>query len=321
MKALKPYVSKIKAKYKDNEEAVNRATGKLYEDAEQNPLAGCLTSLAQLPIFLGLYRGVRLLAVDGELREPFLWIPSLEGPVSGPDYRGLDWLVQGWTPNPDGSGLPIPQLGWETTLAFLVMPVALVFLQGLTMQVLQPAMDENASEDEKKQMEDSQRLLKFLPLMIGFFSVQVPAGLTIYWAASNIFTLTQSLVVRAYYTANPPDIQLPDYWDALDGKDFDSMTPDERREAAKQGMSVGPSFDDLVDEARFHSFIERVPIRHESAAWKRLEGQSNMVVPTELKEWVSMEPQHHVVAEPEANGVADDQQAAQPTATVESSSP
>ena len=34
----------------------------------------------------------------------------------------------------------------------------------------------------------SQQILKFLPLMIGFFSLNVPAGLTLYWFANNILS-------------------------------------------------------------------------------------------------------------------------------------
>ena len=237
IKALKPYVTEIKEKFKDNTDQQNRAIGKLYEDANQNPLAGCLVSILQLPIFLGLYRGVRLLAEDGKLNEPFLWIPSLEGPVTAPDYRGLDWLVTGWENN-------VPQLGWETTLAFLVMPVVLVLGQAFTMSILTPPIDDSMSDDEKEQMEKSQIVLKFLPLLIGFFSLQVPAGLTIYWFTSNGFTLLQSLAVRAYYQANPPQIELPDYWDALE--DLDNMSADEKRQAAKAGIAVGPKFEDLL---------------------------------------------------------------------------
>ena len=128
MKRLQPYIAEIIEKFKDNERARNQAIGKLYEDAQQNPLSGCLTSLAQLPIFLGVYRGVRYLAVEDKLREPFFFIPSLEGPVSPPRYAGLDWITQGWTTLTEG-GLPVPPLGWETTVAFLVMPVVLVLLQ------------------------------------------------------------------------------------------------------------------------------------------------------------------------------------------------
>jgi YidC/Oxa1 family membrane protein insertase len=289
MKVLKPYISEISERFKDNEDAKNRAIGKLYEDADQNPLAGCFTSLAQLPIFLGLYRGVRLLAQEGSLDESFLWIPSLQGPVSPPDYRGLDWLTLGWTSSADG--FPTPSMGWETTLAYLAMPLTLVVLQSITLKALQPPVDENMGQEEKEQMEKSTGFLKFLPLLIGFFSLQVPAGLTIYWFTSNIFTLSQSLAVRAYFAANPPKIELPEYWDsALEKRDFKDMTPEERRKASEAGIRVGPTFQDMMDEAKFHCVVERLPLRQDSLAWKRLqEGNADALVPPELEDWVAAE--------------------------------
>jgi YidC/Oxa1 family membrane protein insertase len=275
MRALRPYVTEIKEKYKGNQDAINRVTSKLYEDAEQNPLAGCGVSLAQLPVFLGLYRGVRLLAMDGELEEPFLWIPSLQGPVSPPDFRGMDWLLKGWHFDSSLSPVPFePSLGWEMTLAFLVMPCVLVLLQTLTMRALQPPVDETSmTAEEKETLDRTQGFLKFLPLMIGFFSLQVPAGLTIYWFTSNLFTLSSSLGVKAYYRANPPKINLPDYWETTvlaKDKDPASMTPEERRAAAEAGLRIGPSYEDYVDEAKFHPFVERGPIRVDSPSWKRL---------------------------------------------------
>ena len=320
MKALRPYMSEIKVKFKGNDQAIQRATGKLIEDAKQNPLSGCFLSLVQIPVFLGLYRGVRLLALDNQLNEPFLWIPSLEGPVSPPDYTGMGWLLQGWKASTDGGFPYVPQMGWETTLAFLIMPVVLVVLQSTTMSVLQPPMDENLSEEEKKTMESTQNVFKFLPLLIGFFALQVPAGLTIYWFTSNIFTLTQTLGVRAYFKANPPKIELPDYWESALGENSDDMTPEERRKISEAGIRVGPTFSDLVEEAKFHSIIERPSIRHESAAWQRLSMASTattggaMELPTDLQEWV----QNGTVTNSEVgvNGSAGTQHEPSPTATL-----
>eukprot|EP01082_Thalassiosira_pseudonana_P011122 g10015.t1.1.5e17418a g10015 g10015.t1 contig4:1057785-1059294(-) len=238
MKALKPYQQKIKEKYTDKN-MQNRAISKLFEDAQANPLAGCVTSFAQIPIFLGLYRSVTRLAQEGRLDEPFLWIPSLQGPVTAEtNYRGTEWLTQGWV---DG----VPPLSWETTLAFCVMPVLLVLGQSFTMNVLQQPDDDSQDEETKKQMESTKTILKFLPLMIGFFSLQVPAGLTIYWFTSNLFTVSQSLIIRGYYAANPPEVKLPDYWGALDKGD--ELTADEKRAAAMAGLSTGPTFDQLME--------------------------------------------------------------------------
>jgi len=281
MKALKPYQKKIKDKYSD-QNMQNRAISKLYEDADQNPLAGCITSFAQIPIFLGLYRSVTRLAAEGRLDEPFLWIPSLEGPVSAENnYRGMEWLTEGWT---DG----IPSMGWEGTLPFLIMPVVLVLMQSVTMQVLQPPEDESASEEEKESLASTKKLLKFLPLMIGFFSLQVPAGLTIYWFTSNLMSVSQSLVIRGYYAANPPKVELPDYWDALDKGD--EMTADEKREAAMAGLSTGPTFDELLDDAKFHYVVKRDPLRANSEAWSRAESSGSSSIPEEMIAWVGAVP-------------------------------
>mmetsp|Transcript_9890 Transcript_9890/g.11526 ORF Transcript_9890/g.11526 Transcript_9890/m.11526 type:complete len:469 (-) Transcript_9890:126-1532(-) len=277
IKSLKPYQDEIKRKFKDNKDMQNKATAKLFEDANTNPLAGCLVSILQLPILLGLYRGVTLLAKDGKLQEPFLWIPSLGGPVSAPEYRDMDWLTSGWV---DGA----PSLGWETTLAFLVMPIILVLTQSFTMSMLTPEIDEKMAPDEREQMERTQGIFKFLPLMIGFFSLQVPAGLTIYWFTSNLFTLGQSLGIKAYYKANPPNIELPDYWEDLD--DLENMSPEDKRKAAAAGMSVGPKWEDILDEAKYHYLVERVPLREGSDAWKRAQ-ENNTPIPEEMVSWVN----------------------------------
>jgi len=286
-KALKPYIDEIGVKFKDNENRKNQLVGKLYQDADQNPLAGCFLSLVQLPLILGLYRGVRLLAVDGKLDEPFLWIPSLEGPVTAEtDYRGLDWLTQGWT---QIDGLWTPSLGWETTLAFCVMPVVLVLGQKLTMEALQPPEDANDSMDDeaKEQMDNTKKFLKFLPLLIGFFSLQVPAGLTIYWFTSNFFTLATAVTVRKYYEKNPPEIELPEYWDQL-GDDENEMTAEERRSAAKAGISKGPKIEDWIANARFHTLVERdnFSIRQDADSWKEANVGGKLVIPTEFQMWV-----------------------------------
>jgi len=282
IKALKPYQDDIKEKFKDNKDMLNRATAKLFEDANANPFAGCLVSLIQLPILLGLYRSVTGLARDGQLQEPFLWIPSLEGPVSAANnYRGMQWLTEGWV---DGH----PAMGWEYAGAFLIMPVVLVLGQKLTMDALTPPEDDkdqsNMTAEEKDTADRSKFILKFLPLLIGYFSLQVPAGLTIYWFTSNLFTLGQSLVIRGYYKANPPVIELPDYWEALG--DVSKMSQEDKIEAAKAGVPLGPKWEDIVDDAKFHYVVERPALREASPSWQNASADRNTFVPTEMAAWV-----------------------------------
>jgi YidC/Oxa1 family membrane protein insertase len=76
---------------------MNQKIAELYQQNEVNPLAGCLPSLVQIPVFIGLYRSVLDLAKQNKLGESFLFLPSLQGPTYGADpAHGSDWILQGW---------------------------------------------------------------------------------------------------------------------------------------------------------------------------------------------------------------------------------
>ena len=62
MKSMKPQQDIIKRWYGDNKDLLNMETGLLFEKFDVNPLAGCLPSLAQIPVFLGVYYSVTAIA-------------------------------------------------------------------------------------------------------------------------------------------------------------------------------------------------------------------------------------------------------------------
>mmetsp|Transcript_47759 Transcript_47759/g.154964 ORF Transcript_47759/g.154964 Transcript_47759/m.154964 type:complete len:420 (+) Transcript_47759:14-1273(+) len=182
MQAIGPAAKALQEKYRDRDPArLNVELQKLYQDNEVNPLAGCLPAFAQIPLFIGLYRSLLLLAKEDKLEQPFLWLPSLEGPVA--DYQqGIGWLTE-WV---NGA----PKFGWADTAAYLVLPVLLVLSQYASMELLTPKSDDPAQAQ-------SQAILKFLPLMIGWFSLNVPSGLGLYWLTNNIVTTASTLAIRA----------------------------------------------------------------------------------------------------------------------------
>ena len=61
------YTEKIKEKYPDNKELQQQLIVRLYQDTDTNPLAGCLPSLAQIPLFIALYRSVLNLALNDKI--------------------------------------------------------------------------------------------------------------------------------------------------------------------------------------------------------------------------------------------------------------
>lgn len=186
MQALQPTIKEIQAKYQSNPEVMNQKIAAIYQTNEVNPLAGCVPSLLQIPIFIGLYRAVLTLAKNDKLNEPFLWLPNLEGPTYGADpSHGSDWILSGWA---NGA----PALGWDDTLAFLTIPVILVLSQSLSMNLM-------ASKDQEQPA-----FLKFLPLLIGWFSLNVPAALGIYWVANNFITTALTLQIRSSFEPMVP---------------------------------------------------------------------------------------------------------------------
>eukprot|EP00567_Pseudictyota_dubia_P018500 CAMPEP_0197433748 /NCGR_PEP_ID=MMETSP1175-20131217/1573_1 /TAXON_ID=1003142 /ORGANISM="Triceratium dubium, Strain CCMP147" /LENGTH=443 /DNA_ID=CAMNT_0042962227 /DNA_START=62 /DNA_END=1393 /DNA_ORIENTATION=+ len=189
MQVLQPTIKELQAKYQSNPEVMNQKIAEVYQTNDVNPLAGCIPSLVQIPVFIGLYRAVLDLAKANKLDEPFLWLPNLEGPTYGADpATASDWLFKNWV---DGA----PSLGWDDTLAFLSIPVFLIVSQFLSMQLMQP----------KNQTQEQPFILKLLPLLIGWFSLNVPAALGIYWVANNIITTALTLQIRA----GLPDAPLP----------------------------------------------------------------------------------------------------------------
>ncbi|GJP44921.1 hypothetical protein CLOM_g4321 [Closterium sp. NIES-68] len=192
MQNLAPKVKAIQTKYAGDQERTQLETSRLYKQAGVNPLAGCLPTLATLPVFIGLYQALSNVAKEGVLTEGFFWIPSLAGPTSiaaRDSGSGISWLF----PFIDG----VPPLGWEATAAYLVLPVLLVASQFYAMQIMQPPQSDDPAQ------KNTQVILKFLPLMIGWFSLSVPSGLSLYWFTNNLLSTGQTIYLRKMGGAKP----------------------------------------------------------------------------------------------------------------------
>ncbi|PNT73805.1 hypothetical protein BRADI_1g01900v3 [Brachypodium distachyon] len=170
MRSLQPQVKAIQERYAGDQERIQLETARLYKLSGVDPLAGCLPTLVTIPVWIGLYRALSNVANEGLLTEGFFWIPSLAGPTTiaaRQSGQGISWLF----PFTDGH----PPLGWSDTLAYLVLPVLLVISQYVSAQIMQPSQSNDPSQ------QGAQAALKFLPLLIGYFALSVPSGLSLYW--------------------------------------------------------------------------------------------------------------------------------------------
>lgn len=196
---LAPLQQKIQQKFAKDDETKNKLLTQLFQAAQVNPLAGCFPALVQIPVFISLYRALTNLVAAHKLNEPFLWIPDLQGPVYAESpSKSMDWITSAISGN--------PELGWHDTLAFLSLPLILFVSQSISTKLLTPPKDPNRVMSEQEQF--SQNLINFLPLMVASFSINVPAGLSVYWIVNNILTTIITVSIRGTIQHEPFPVEV-----------------------------------------------------------------------------------------------------------------
>lgn len=238
MQNLQPKIKAIQERYAGNQERIQLETSRLYKQAGVNPLAGCLPTLATIPVWIGLYQALSNVANEGLLTEGFFWIPSLGGPTTiaaRQSGSGISWLF----PFVDGH----PPLGWQDTVAYLVLPILLVVSQYVSMEIMKPPQTNDPAQ------KNSLLVFKFLPLMIGYFSLSVPSGLTIYWFTNNVLSTAQQVWLRKFGGAKP----------VIDENAGGIITAGRAKRSASQPARDGERFRKLKDEEKKKKLSKALP--------------------------------------------------------------
>lgn len=178
-KELQPKIQELQKKYGKDREKLAAEQMKLYQEAGVNPLSGCLPLVVQMPILFGLYSA--LIALGPRLNDArFFWIPDL----GFPQYTaGMSWI-----PDLFSSGQYV-RLG-----AYLILPILLIITQVFMQKYMTPTTPTTGDDSQAGMMK---QMTTIMTLMFGFFTLQVPAGLTLYWVTSNLLQmLQQSMVMR-----------------------------------------------------------------------------------------------------------------------------
>lgn len=173
MQRLAPQVEKIREKFKEDSARLNREMMDLYKRNHVNPLGGCLPTAIQFPILYGLYEAL-LNAV--ELRHaPFIgWIRDL----SAPDCFPVPWMPK--VPFLDCHGIPV-----------------LVLLMGVSTYVQQAMMPKPADPNQQKMM-------MWMPIFFTVLFVALPAGLSLYYFASNLLGIIQQFFLNREFKQYAP---------------------------------------------------------------------------------------------------------------------
>lgn len=192
IRQLAPEVRRIKEKYKHDRARQYEEQKKLYDKHDVNMLgglSGCVPMLLQAPIFMAMYAVLqgcdKLLGGTCEVGNNI--------PTGSPLHDAiLDGRATFLSMNLNLSPAQVWNEGAFLTLlpyAFLVLVMGVtMFFQSRQMMRMQPAGGD-------PQMVQTQKIMQFMPLMIVFFSINFPAGLTVYWTASNVWTIGQQFVL------------------------------------------------------------------------------------------------------------------------------
>ncbi|MHC4180860.1 MAG: membrane protein insertase YidC, partial [Planctomycetota bacterium] len=203
MQKLNPEMAKLKEKYADDKDTLNREMMKFYRQQGATPLLGCLPMLLQMPIWIALYTGIS--ASVGLRHAAFLpvWITDLAAP---------DALFS-WSQ-------PLPLIGTSFNLLPILLTVAMFFQTKLTPQMSQPS----AAADDRAQQQ--QKMMRYMmPGMMLIFFYPAPSGLTLYIMSSTAAGVLDSILIRRHIRAKEAIEAAHETTIALPGKGARSSRP------------------------------------------------------------------------------------------------
>lgn len=175
---LQPKLEEIKKKHKGDQEVIQQKTMELYREAGVNPLGGCLPTVIQFPILIGLYQ-----AITRSLAASPIQLLDLSQHI----YQTLPAFLS-WLPNAQ-SLIPLnSRFLWLDLAApdpYYILPALVVISTFLQNKLMTPP----SADPNQASMSRSMQLT--MPLFIGYISLNFPAGLSIYWVASNLAGFAQ----------------------------------------------------------------------------------------------------------------------------------
>jgi YidC/Oxa1 family membrane protein insertase len=174
MGKMGPEIERLKKKYGDDKDELNKAMMQVYKEQGFTPVLGCLPMFLQMPIWIALYAALNS---TFELRqEPFLWGFTWIDDLARPD-RLIEWN-------------PI-RLFWGIEIgAFNILPILLAVVFYLQ-QEFTPKPPATTPEQVQQQ-----KMMKWMSLLFPVFLYNGPSGLNLYILTSTTIGIIESKRIR-----------------------------------------------------------------------------------------------------------------------------
>lgn len=167
MKKIQPELDKLEKKYANKDQndrevmmAKSQEMMAIYKKNNFNPMAGCLTSFLQLPIFIAFLEAIN--RVPAIFEENFLGLHLGTSPSVG-----------------IGSG------NWLYLIVIILVGASTWF-----------AFTKSASTGAGANQKQTKMMMNGFAIMITVMSIFMTTALGIYWTVSNLFTLVQNYLVK-----------------------------------------------------------------------------------------------------------------------------
>ncbi len=191
MQEIQPLVKDLQKKHKDDRQALNEEMVALYKEKGVNPAAGCLPMIIQMPIWFSLFRLLRSFQSD---TNPTEYLPQsgdlgtaiLDGNTR---FLGMDMVRSPSSAIADGI---------VTALPYLVL-VVFIIVTGYYQQaqLTKRRAKDGSAVNDTPQAKQMQTFTKVLPVLFGFISYGLLAGVDLYIASGQIVRIgQQAFIIR-----------------------------------------------------------------------------------------------------------------------------
>jgi YidC/Oxa1 family membrane protein insertase len=192
MQRIQPEMRRLQQQHRGDRQQLNEEMMKLYQEHKVNPMASCLPLLAQMPIFLVMFRVLHKLTekdADGTFNPSYISKTSRL-------YQSLDKKTEMLSFGLDLAQKPIDVIrdspGKGIIYALLVILLGgLYFVQQRMVASRTPATGMSPGQ---------QKLMQYLPVGFAFFQLFFPVGLVIYYITQTLVRIAQqAYITRRFY--------------------------------------------------------------------------------------------------------------------------
>lgn len=213
-KKMQPLLQDLQNKYKDDQERMAQEYQKLVRENKFNPFGGCLLSLIQIPIILGMLYVVgkpltnMVKMPQEEIKQKVIEImpENYEGGyeqfIKQNRYIELKVIKKENLLNLNFLGIDLGDVASENKKDFklLIIPILSALFTWLSIYVIngkQLKVEKKENKDEMP-MPDMRMMNVTMPLLSGWIAYIVPQGLGLYWFFSSLLQIVIQLLIKKF---------------------------------------------------------------------------------------------------------------------------